>query len=201
MVRISNKDIIGAVAGNIYRMHPYHMPEGIDKIMGHLNKVIDESPDCGGRVDDTFKLFEFEDFKVFKKWLKDILEQVPEYHELNVSRKLKERGVKSGDPENSGFVFTSRYDASGLATRYTDFIDLDALIGNIAYDIDKMGQINDDCFLCKYAKSYGSMEPGDKRCEKCICNPNIRYERETHPMALKPKNEWTEEEIKQYSLN
>ena len=201
MVRISNKDIIGAVAGNIYRMHPYHMPEGIDKIMGHLNKVIDESPDCGGRVDDTFKLFEFEDFKVFKKWLKDILEQVPEYHELNVSRKLKERGVKSGDPENSGFVFTSRYDASGLATRYTDFIDLDALIGNIAYDINKMGQINDDCFLCKYAKSYGSMEPGDKRCEKCICNPNIRYERETHPMALKPKNEWTEEEIKQYSLN
>ena len=126
MVRISNKDIIGAVAGNIYRMHPYHMPEGIDKIMGHLNKVIDESPDCGGRVDDTFKLFEFEDFKAFKKWLKDILEQVPEYHELNVSRKLKERGVKSGDPENSGFVFTSRYDASGLATRYTDFIDLDA---------------------------------------------------------------------------
>lgn len=201
MVRISNKDIIGAVAGNIYRMHPYHMPEGIDKIMGYLNKVIDESPDCGGRVDDTFKLFEFEDFKVFKKWLKDILEQVPEYHELNVSRKLKERGVKSGDPENSGFVFTSRYDASGLATRYTDFIDLDALIGNIAYDIDKMGQINDDCFLCKYAKSYGSMEPGDKRCEKCICNPNIRYERETHPMALKPKNEWTEEEIKLYSLN
>lgn len=201
MVRISNKDIIGAVAGNIYRMHPYHMPEGIDKIMGYLNKVIDESPDCGGRVDDTFKLFEFEDFKVFKKWLKDILEQVPEYHELNVSRKLKEQGVKSGDPENSGFVFTSRYDASGLATRYTDFIDLDALIGNIAYDIDKMGQINDDCFLCKYAKSYGSMEPGDKRCEKCICNPNIRYERETHPMALKPKNEWTEEEIKLYSLN
>jgi hypothetical protein len=201
MVRISNKDIIGAVAGNIYRMHPYHMPEGIDKIMGHLNKVIDESPDCAGIVDDTFKLFEFEDFTTFERWLKDILEQVPEYHELNVSRELKEKGVKSGDPENSGFVFTTRYDASGLATRYTDFIDLAALIRNIAHDIVKMSQIDDDCFLCKYAKSYGSMEPGDKRCEKCICNPNIRYERETHPMALKPKNEWTEEEIKLYSLN
>ena len=120
---------------------------------------------------------------------------------MNVSRELKEKGVKSGDPENSGFVFTSRYDASGLATRYTDFIDLDALIRNIVHDIDKMGQINDDCFLCKYAKSYGSMEPGDKRCEKCICNPNIRYERETHPMALKPKNEWTPDEIEQYSLS
>ena len=60
MVRISNDEIIGAVASNIYRMHPYHMPEGIDKIMGHLNKVIDETPDCSGIVDDTFKLFEFE---------------------------------------------------------------------------------------------------------------------------------------------
>lgn len=201
MVRISNNEIIGAVASNIYRMHPYHMPEGIDKIMGHLNKVIDETPDCSGRVDDTFKLFEFEDFKAFKNWLKDILEQVPEYHELNVSRKLKEKGVKPGDPENSGFVFTSRYDATGLDTRYTNFIDLDALIGNIVYEIDKSQQIKEDCFLCKYAKKYGSMQPGDERCKKCICNPDIRYEREPHPMSLKPKNEWTEEEIKLYSLH
>lgn len=200
-VRISNKEIIGAVAGNIYRMHPYHMPEGIDKIMEYLNKVIDETPDCSGIVDDTFKLFEFDNFTEFKTWLKEILEQVPEYHELNVSRKLKEQGIKADDPENSGFVFTSRYDASGLATRYTDFIDLGALIGNICMEIDRMQQMNEDCFLCKYAERYGSMEPGDERCANCICNPKIRYCRETHPMALKPKKDWTPEEIEQYSLS
>lgn len=200
-IRISNKEIIGAVAGNIYRMHPYHMPEGIDKIMSHLNKVIDETPDCSGIVDNTFKLFEFDNFKEFKTWLKAILEQVPEYHELNVSRKLKEQGIKADNPENSGFVFTSRYDASGLATRYTDFIDLSALIGNICMEIDRLQQMNDDCFLCKYAKKYGSMEPGDERCSNCICNPKIRYCRETHHMALKPKKDWTPEEIEQYSLS
>ena len=200
-IRISNKEIIGSVAGNIYRMHPYHMPEGIDKIMGYLNKIIDETPDCSGTVDNTFKLFEFDNFKEFKNWLKEILEQIPEYHELNVSRKLKEQGVKADDPENSGFAFTSRYDTSGLATRYTDFIDLDALIGNICVEIDRLQQMGEDCFLCKYAKKYGSMEPGDERCVNCICNPKIRYYRETHPMALKPKKDWTPEEIEQYKLN
>ena len=200
-IRISNKQIIGAVAGNIYRMHPYHMPEGIDKIMQHLNDTLDSLPDSAGVVNDTFKLFEFDNFSVFKKWLKGILEQVPEYHDLNVSKKLKEKGVKAGDPENSGFRVTSRYDIETIDGRYTDFIDLDALIGNICVEIDRLQQMDDDCFLCKYAKEYGSMEPGDDRCATCICNPNICYQRETHPMALKPKKDWTPEEIEQYELN
>ena len=199
-IRISNKDIIGSIAGNIYRMHPYHMPESIDKIMGHLNKVIYETPDCSGVVNSTFKLFEFNNFEDFENLLKNILEQVPEYRELNVSRKLKEKGVKADDPENSGIMFTTRCDTLNLTKRYTDFIDLDALIGNITVEIDQLQQINEDCFLCKYAKEYGSMEPGDERCINCICNPKIKYYRETHPMALKPKKDWTPQEIEQYKL-
>ena len=41
MISISYKVIFNAVAGNIYSMHPYHLPEGIDKIMGHLVEVMD----------------------------------------------------------------------------------------------------------------------------------------------------------------
>ena len=62
------------------------------------------------------------------------------------------------------------------------------------------GQFDEDCFLCKYTKEYGSMEPGDPRCDTCICNPNVKYKRETHPMALKPKKDWTEEEKAKYSI-
>ena len=202
MIKISNKEIIGAVAGNIYSMHPYHMPEGIDKIIGHLVKTLDETPDCYGHIKERFKIFEFNDFKDFEKWIQHILEQVPEYHELNVSRYLKEKGIKADDNENSGFKFVSRYTEETLDDRYTDFIDLDALIRNISLDIDRLQQMNEDCFLCKYAKEYGSMEPSDSdKCKKCMCNPNIRYERETHPMALKPKKEWTEEEKIKYNLD
>lgn len=201
-IRISNKEIINAVAGCIYRMHPYHMPEGIDKIMGHLRDTLDRLPDSGGRVDDTFKLFEFDGFGDFKKWLREILEEVPEYHELNVSKARKDKGIKAKDPENSGFRVTSRYDETGLGTRYHDFIDMDALMQNIVCQIDRLQQMEDDCFLCKYAESYGSTKPSnEERCTYCICNPKIRYNRESHPMSLKPRSEWTEEEKELYNLN
>lgn len=201
MITVSNKDIIGSVAGNIYRMHPYHMPEDIDKIMAHLVKTLNETPDYCGDIKGQFKLFKFNDCKEFEKWLEGILKEVPEYQELNVSRKLKEKGVKYGDPENSGFVFTSRYDQHTQDDRYSDFIDLGALIGNICGDIIALREYGDDCFLCKYAKRYGSMKPGDDRCSTCVCNPEIKYKREPHPMSLKPKKDWTEEGIEKYKIS
>lgn len=201
-LRINNKAIIGAVAGNIYRMHPYHLPEGIDKIIGHLVKTMDELPDSCNSINDTFKVFAFKDFKDFRDWLENILKEVPEFFELNVSKALKDKGIKYGDSENKGVVFTSRYDKTGLNKRYTDFIDLDALIQNIVCEINSLQKVEDDCFLCKYAKEYGSTEPsGCEKCIACICNPVIRYNREHHPMSLKPHNQWTEEEKQKYNLD
>lgn len=200
-IRINNKEIIKSVAGVIYQMHPYHLPEGIDKIMSHLVKTIDEMPDSDGDVDSTFKLFRFEDYKELETWLKNILEQVPEYHELNVSRKLKDKNVKAGDAENQGIIFTSRYDSCRLSKRYNDFIDLAALIRNIITDIQITRESGDDCFLCKHAKEYGSMEPGNEICNTCLCNRKFSYKREPHPMSLKPRKDWTEEEKKIYNLS
>ena len=37
-VRITNKLIINSVVGVIYQMHPYHNPEGINKIVQKINK-------------------------------------------------------------------------------------------------------------------------------------------------------------------
>ena len=45
------------------------------------------------------------------------------------------------------------------------------------------------------------MEPGDERCSTCICNPDIKYKRESHPMSIKPRKEWTEEEKIKYNLD
>ena len=56
-VRITNKLIINSVVGVIYQMHPYHNPEGINKIVQKINKWCDETPDCNGSIKDTFKLF------------------------------------------------------------------------------------------------------------------------------------------------
>lgn len=201
-VRITNKLIINSVVGVIYQMHPYHNPEGINKIVQKINKWCDETPDCIGSIKDTFKIFEWNTWEDFEKWLNDFLNDILEFRQLNISRKLKDEGIKDIDDErNSGIRFVDRYTVDTQDERYTDFIDLDACVRNIVRQIGLIQQMDEDCFLCKYAKEYGSMEPSEcEQCKNCLCNPKIRYNRETHPMALKPKKDWTEEEKEKYKL-
>ena len=199
--RVSNSQLIEAFAGVIYGMHPYHKPENFDKIMDALLKRLDTKAETYKGKKLTFIMLEYESIDDFKKKLKEFLFEIKEFRQLNISKKLKDAGVEDIDDErNSGIKFSSRFDRDTEDERYTDFIDLDACIQNIVFSVNRIIQFDEDCFLCKYTKEYGSMEPGDPRCDTCICNPNVTYKRETHPMALKPKKDWTEEEKAKYSI-
>lgn len=199
--RVSNSQLIEAFTGVIYRMHPYHKPENFDKIMDALLKRLDTKAEIHKGKKLTFTLLEYESINDFKKKLKEFLFEIKEFRQLNISKKLKDAGVEDiDDDRNKGIRFSDRNSIETEDERYTDFIDLDACIQNIVFSVDKITQFDEDCFLCKYAKEYGSMEPGDSRCDTCICNPNVTYKRETHPMALKPKKDWTEEEKAKYSI-
>ena len=199
--RVTNSQIIEAFTGVIYGMHPYHKPENFDKIMDTLLKRLDTKAETHKGKKLTFIMLEYESINDFEKKLKEFLFKIKEFRQLNISKKLKDAGVEDIDDErNSGIKFSSRFDRDTEDERYTDFVDLDACIRNIVISVNRIIQFNEDCFLCKYAKEYGSMEPGDPRCDTCICNPNVKYKRETHPMALKPKKDWTEEEKAKYSI-
>lgn len=199
--KVTNGQLIEAFAGVIYRMHPYHKPENFDKIMDALLKYLDTKAKIHNGKKLNFIVLEYESINDFKQKLKEFLFEIKEFRQLNISKKLKDAGVEDmDDVRNSGIRFSTRYDVDTEDERYTDFIDVYACIQNIVCSIDRITQFDEDCFLCKYAKEYGSMEPGDPRCDTCICNPNIRYKRETHPMALKPKKDWTEEEKSKYSI-
>ena len=199
--RVTKSKIIEAITGDIYGMHPYHKPENFDKIMDTLLKRLDTKAETHKGKKLTFIMLEYESINDFEKKLKEFLFKIKEFRQLNISKKLKDAGVEDIDDErNSGIKFSSRFDRDTEDERYTDFVDLDACIRNIVISVNRIIQFDEDCFLCKYAKEYGSMEPGDPRCDTCICNPNVKYKRETHPMALKPKKDWTEEEKAKYSI-
>ena len=199
--RVTNSQLIEAFTGVIYRMHPYHKPENFDKIMDALLKRLDTKAETHNGKKLTFIMLEYESIDDFKKKLKEFLFEIKEFRQLNISKKLKDAGVEDiNDDRNKGYRFSTRYDVDTEDERYTDFIDLDACIQNIVCSVDRIIQFDEDCFLCKYTKEYGSMEPGDPRCDTCICNPNVTYKRETHPMALKPRKDWTEEEKAKYSI-
>ena len=199
--RVTNRQLIQAVTGTIYAMHPYHKPENFDKIMDALLKFLDSKAEVHNGKKLTFIMLEYESINDFKKKLKEFLFGIKEFRQLNISKKLKDEGVEDiDDNRNKGIRFSDRHSVETEDERYTDFIDLDACVQNIIFSVDRIIQFDEDCFLCKYAKDYGSMEPGDPRCDTCICNPNVKYKRETHPMALKPKKDWTEEEKAKYSI-
>lgn len=195
---ISNKAVINSTIGVIYEMHPYHKPENIDVI---VDKII-EYFNNADKGKNTFKLINFKDWKEFKSWLKEFLMNIKEFRQLNISKKLKDAGVEDiNDDRNKGIVFTDRYTIETEDSRYSDFIDLDACIGNIINQIIVLHEANEDCFLCTYAAEYGSMKPGEHAaCKTCICNPEIRFNRIPHPMSLKPHNQWTDEEKEKYEL-
>ena len=199
--RVSNSTLIEAFTGVIYRMHPYNKPENFDKIIDALLKYLDSKAETHNGRKLTFILLEYESINDFEKKLREFLFGIKEFRQLNISKKLKDAGVEDiNDDRNKGIKFSDRYSVETENERYTDFIDLDACVQNIALAVNRIIQFDEDCFLCKYAKEYGSMEPGDPRCDTCICNPNVKYKRETHPMALKPKKDWTEEEKAKYSI-
>ena len=195
---ISNKDCINGITGVIYEMHPYHKPENINDIVDAIEKYYtDNVPKKEKKY--SFKLLDFKSYNEFKDILDKLLKSIDAFRKYNISKALKDKGViDPEDPRNSGIVFSDRCTE---IEEYYDFIDLDACIRNIALQIWNTKEYGEDCFLCKYAKKYGSMEPGNQICNTCICNNNITFKREPHPMSIKPYNEWTEEEKKTYRLN
>lgn len=194
-ISISNGNFIQAIAGTIYAMHPYHLPEDIDVIMKQVRDKLDAMPDCNNTIDNTFKLFRFTNWEDVHKFVKDLV-YCKEFEALNESRKSKDG--KGKDPD---IVFTSRYDSSKLETRYTDFIDLDVCTGNITNYVISLAE-ESDCFLCLYAKSYGSTKHSNSEiCSKCTINPDFSNNYKIHPLALKPHNKWTDEEKKMYGLD
>lgn len=199
--RVTNKQLIQAVTGTIYAMHPYHKPENFDKIMDAILKFLDSKAEVHNSKKLTFITLEYESINEFKNKLREFLFKIKEFRQLNISKRLKDAGVEDiDDDRNKGIRVSDRYSVETEDERYTDFIDLDACVRNIVFNVDRIIQFDEDCFLCKYAKEYGSMEPGDPRCDTCICNPNVKYKRESHPMSLKPKKDWTEEEKAKYSI-
>ena len=195
---ISNKELIGCVAGIIYRMHPYHNPDNLNVIIDQIEKYFNSVD----KNNNTLKLIDFKDWNEFEKWIKEFLMNIKEFRQLNISKKLKDAGVDDiDDDRNKGIVFIDRHTCKTIDSRYSDFIDLDACIQNIVHELSVLDESSEDCFLCNYAKEYGSMEPGDHaRCKTCSCNPEIKFNRVPHPMSLKPHNQWTEEEKEKYKL-
>lgn len=116
---VSKRYILSEVAKWAVAQSPYHRPDNLEIVLDKLNAIIPKWQDKIGYVSMTYR--ELVDF------LEKGLKAIPEFVLWN------ER--KSGN--QSPYKFISRYDNE--VNPDDDFIDLDALIRNVANSIVRMG--------------------------------------------------------------
>lgn len=206
-MRISTKTIINGAIGCLTSMAPYCVVPGVEEITKAILSA------CYDKQDDDFKsknpkdigmylfmLVEFEDLKAINKFIKETLMSIHEFKMLNVSPVRQKQGFTYETQENE-MVFVGR----GIADvkEEHEFVDLCAAIRNIARQIWYTAEDNNDCFLCKHAKYYGSYDAGDNEfCKYCINNFNnaVKSYYESHPWSLLPRNSKEYQELVEQGL-
>lgn len=118
---VSKRNILSEVARWATAQSPYHRPDNLEVVLDTLSDTLENFGNGKAGYED----FSYEDLKQF---LGDILKAIPEFNLWN------ER--KNGN--KSEYKFVSRY-SNEESNPDDDFIDLDALIRNVANSIVRSG--------------------------------------------------------------
>ena len=189
-VKITKRDVIHTVSGVLYDLAPSHKPRRIDEIIERCCKFCDE------RIGDEFVIYL--DEKEVWDFVKDMIYDFDAFRQLNLSQAELDNGITDCDDPNrkGGFAacFVGHDDNGNVVSiettkDYNDFIDLDAAVQNIEYELIHRSINSTDCMFCKYAKEYYSTEPsGCDECQTCIHNPKYKSNYVSHPKSLLPMN-------------
>lgn len=116
---VTAKEVIGAMAMWAVRQHPRHNPPGLNRITARLLEEANGWPDGA----PSLPMRRFSDVRSLDRWLHEVLAEHPVLTLWNSF----ERG-KTPD-----LVFSSRFDGPGNPDY--DFIDIDALLRNVAMTV------------------------------------------------------------------
>lgn len=128
---ITDSTFKGAFAYWLYYLCPGH-PRKFETIMTKIIAVVDKQFNLG--TSNTTRMISMP-CKDVQGWIKDIVNNIPEILELNLTTNEYNNGVTLETRENQDVVvLTSRY---SVIPEGEDFVDISALIGDITYSICK----------------------------------------------------------------
>lgn len=185
---ISERNLMYAVAGQLYDQAPNRQPRKADEIMrGVQSNFRNDSRCCN---DNEWYFINMEKDKIYE-FIKSILTSIPEFRELNLTQNEFEAGVSVDDENRPDLKLTTSYDKNSADSWRDDFIDLDAFVQNVNRHLFDVMDIESDCFLCihqdKDSKSTLACGSGEK-CKSCRVNPNLTNNFEC---GRRPKGEYT----------
>lgn len=175
------KDVISIIHKVLLSMSPYINEQRLNDLDEIILQVIHQFNTCEEikfpkmRFDKNPYLYM--DEEEFKRWVDETLKSIPEFRNLNLTYNESQEGIDVNDPNRPMIVISTIYDVDTEDGWKDDFIDLDAAIQNICYEISQIYKWNDDCFCCKYNCTNSEI------CNTCINNPNFQnnYTTENRP--------------------
>lgn len=154
------RDLMKAVAGQLFDQAPNRQPRKVYEIM---RQVRDNFRKDARKFGDDFYYLSVADLP---KYVYNLLFNIPEFKELNLSQIEFEQGVKFDDKERPRYRLVSRFNTGGEESWKRDIIDLDAFSRNVVDTIYKLADADRDCMGCIRANS--------DLCSKCYINPDLR---------------------------
>lgn len=185
-IRISERDLMFVVAGQLFDQAPNRQPRKAEIIMHKLRDAFRSE----ANNDNEYYTVTIEPDNLYN-WLKDKLFSILEFQELNLTQQEYENGVSVDDDSRPEFAFTTRYDVYDSESWRNDFVDLDAFIRNVCGRLYLIMESDDDCFRCIHQyKNWGStLDCGESDvCKECSVNPNLKNHYES---CREPRGKYT----------
>jgi hypothetical protein len=130
---ISESDFIYCIAGQLYSQAPNNNPRNANIILKKVKDLFRKN--ANNQNEFYFVEIEF-NFKSILNFVSNILMEINEFKELNLSQIEIENNISLDDPNRESFSFVSRYDKYDSESWKYDFIDLDAFIRNVSNEIE-----------------------------------------------------------------
>lgn len=172
-INLSERNLMFAIGGQLFAQAPNKQPRKVETIMTKVRDAFRK---------DAFNDNEYYSIRIEEKDIYDyivkLLKDIPEFQELNLSQIDYEKGIKVDDESRPKYSFSSAYDKYDSESWKTDFIDLDAFIGNVVNNIYALKNDDVDCFCCIH-----HYDDNDDNCKTCKnnCNYTNNYEGNRYP--------------------
>lgn len=171
---ITDREFCYALAGQLYEQSPNNSPRKAEVIMNKATEKFRSKCYHDTTFDSYVLTISKKDLYYF---LKELLNSINEFIELNLSKNEYEAGILVDDESRAEFQFRDLY--SKIAWE-NDFVDLDAFIGNLNCAILSNKDNNDDCFLCVNKET--------DLCKSCFVNDTFTN---NYKCSRNPRGEYT----------
>lgn len=176
---ISERNLMFAIGGQLFNQAPNRQPRKAEIIMTKVRDAFRK---------DAHNSNEYYTLVIGKKelniYIKDLLMNIQEFKELNLSQVEYEKNISVDDESRPKYSFCSAYDKETNDSWRRDFIDLDAFIRNAINHIYMIDDYNVDCFCC----IHNGTDDTKTACTTCVVNHDFKI---NYECSRDPKGKYT----------